>query len=67
MIRKPQPNEIDQVRLLFIEYQQRLGIDLCFQQFEAELASLPGAYAEPKGANQTKSLQGLQYFEKTIE
>lgn len=60
MIRKPQPNEIDQVRLLFIEYQQWLGIDLCFQH-------LPGAYAEPKGANQTKSLQGLQYFEKTIE
>lgn len=50
MIRKPHPNEIDQVRHLFIEYQQWLGIGLCFQQFEAELANLPGAYAEPAGA-----------------
>jgi ribosomal protein S18 acetylase RimI-like enzyme len=37
------------LRALFLEYQDWLQVDLCFQDFEAELASLPGAYAPPKG------------------
>jgi len=44
------PADIQDARLLFREYEASLGIDLCFQNFEAELAELPGAYAPPSGA-----------------
>jgi ribosomal protein S18 acetylase RimI-like enzyme len=42
-------DEIDQARELFKEYADGLGIDLCFQNFEKELAQLPGDYAPPEG------------------
>jgi GNAT superfamily N-acetyltransferase len=37
------------LRQLLQEYQQGLGISLCFQGFDAELAALPGPYAPPHG------------------
>ena len=41
--------DIEIVKGLFIEYANSLGFDLSFQNFEEELANLPGDYAPPKG------------------
>ncbi|MGB2606316.1 MAG: GNAT family N-acetyltransferase [Candidatus Sulfotelmatobacter sp.] len=43
------PAQIVQARELFIEYAQSLGFSLCFQNFDKELAGLPGEYAPPEG------------------
>jgi len=41
--------QIDSIRLLFLEYAQSLNFDLCFQSFDEELTGLPGDYAPPEG------------------
>ncbi len=45
-----QPGEFDAVRKIFREYAASLNVDLCFQGFEQELATLPGDYATSRGA-----------------
>lgn len=41
--------DVETARTLFREYSLGLGIDLCFQGFDSELAALPGDYAPPRG------------------
>jgi putative acetyltransferase len=41
---------LDEVKALFAEYWQSFGFTPCFQGFDAEVRTLPGAYAPPRGA-----------------
>ena len=43
------PGDVTVVRALLREYAAALPVDLDFQDFEAEVATLPGKYARPKG------------------
>lgn len=43
------PAQLAATRAIFQEYAAQSGVDLCFQNFDAELAGLPGDYAEPQG------------------
>jgi putative acetyltransferase len=48
-IQASSPTQVAQARELFLEYAESLGFSLCFQNFDQELAGLPGGYAPPDG------------------
>jgi putative acetyltransferase len=48
-IRAASVTNLDEIRAMLREYAAWLEVDLCFQNFEEELAGLPGSYAPPRG------------------
>src|SRR5690242_12740603 len=48
-IRPAKARDLDEVRRMLREYADALGVDLSFQDFERELAQLPGDYVAPGG------------------
>ncbi len=73
LVHMSSPEEMPLVRKLFEEYAASLDIDLCFQDFEHELETLPGTYAAPEGViivafsdGEPAGCVALRRFEKAV-
>ncbi len=49
LIEAQSESHLREVRVLFVEYNEAVDEDLCFQNFDGEPASLPGDYVPPDG------------------
>ncbi len=49
LIQAESAEHVEEARKLFLEYAEWLKIPLCFQNFDEEVANLPGKYAPPDG------------------
>jgi putative acetyltransferase len=49
LIQATTSEHVQNARQLFEEYAAAIGISLCFQNFDQELAELPGKYSPPQG------------------
>src|SRR5579871_5573458 len=49
IIQAVSPRDVAHVRQLILEYAEFLGESLCFQDFDREIAELPGKYSPPTG------------------
>ena len=72
-IRYALASDVPRVQTLLQEYIDWIGLDLAFQEIDAELVGLPGDYAPPRGAllvacrhDQPVAMIGLREFTGTI-
>lgn len=49
LVQAVSPEQVEQIRALFLEYADSLDFSLCFQSFDEELKGLPGFYDLPNG------------------